>query len=237
MHSVEALVRWRHPRRGLISPAAFVPLAEETGAIHALGRTVLDEACRVAAGWPKIDGGAPSLSVNVSSVQLRDPHFATSVAAALRAHDLPARRLMLEITESGAVEAEGAAAANLAELRELGVLLALDDFGTGYSALSHLTRLPLDLLKLDCSFVAGIDSDPAQARLVGGVLGLARSLGVPVVTGGIERSTQLAHVLDLGGTLGQGYLLGAPMDAGALERHLARREPRPGGRATMHVAA
>ena len=215
--AIEALARWRHPRRGLLGADAFIPIAEQTGLIEELGRYLLDEACRVAAAWPEGDQGAPKVAVNVSTAQLRAERFAGDVAAALDRHGLGAERLIVEITESVAMASDPETRTTLAALRRLGVGLALDDFGTGYSSLSHLARTNVDLLKLDRAFLAGIDSDAAQARLLEGVLQLAVSLGVSVVAEGIERDDQRQRVLELGGRLGQGYLLGAPVTAEALE--------------------
>jgi diguanylate cyclase (GGDEF)-like protein len=221
VHAVEALARWRHPRRGLLPPSDFIEIAEQTGTIHELGEYIVDEACRVAATWPEAGGERPAVSVNVSAEQLRTEGFAGIVAGALARHGLPAARLVLEVTESTALAADGETQAALATLRDLGVSLALDDFGTGYSSLSYLARLQVDLLKLDREFLAGIDESPAQARLVGAVIQLARTLGVPVIAEGIERPGQLDRLLELGGTLGQGFLLGRPAEFGDLE--LSRR--------------
>jgi diguanylate cyclase (GGDEF)-like protein len=224
VHAVEALARWRHPRRGLLPPGEFIELAEQTGIIHELGDFIVDEACRVAASWTADE--PPAVSVNVSAEQLRSEGFAGRVAAALARRGLPARRLVLEVTESSALSADAETQQTLTELRELGVSLALDDFGTGYSSLSYLARLQVDLLKLDREFLAGIDESPAQARLVGAVIQLARTLGVPVIAEGIERPAQLDRLVELGGSLGQGFLLGRPMEFGELEL-TPRRDERP----------
>jgi diguanylate cyclase len=178
--------------------------------IDELGRFVVDEACRVAAGW---SGDAPRVTVNISSEQLRAPTFAEYVADAIARHGLPGHRLVLEVTESVAMATDSETQATLRALALLGVGLALDDFGTGFSSLSYLARTKVDLLKLDRAFLAGVDEDTAQARLVGGVMQLAQSLGVLVVAEGIERPAQLQRVVELGGRLGQGYLLGRPVDA------------------------
>ena len=217
VRAVEALARWRHARRGLLQPGDFIAIAEQTGIILELGEHIIDEACRVAADWPEVDGESPAVSVNVAAPQLRSSTFAERVAAALSRHQLPASRLVLEVTESTAIAADAETQATLAALRRLGVSLALDDFGTGYSSLSHLARLDVDLLKLDRAFLAGIDESPAQARLVGAVIQLARTLGVPVIAEGIERPAQLDRLLELGGSLGQGFLLGRPMEHAELE--------------------
>jgi diguanylate cyclase (GGDEF)-like protein len=221
-HAVEALARWRHPRRGLLPPAAFIPLAEERGMIDELGRFIVDEACRAAAGWPGHPDEAPKVTVNISSAQLRVPSFARHVAKALARHGLPSHRLVLEVTESVAMATDAETQSTLHALGGLGVGLALDDFGTGFSSLSYLARTKVDLLKLDRAFLAGVDEDAVQARLVGGVMQLAHSLGVLVVAEGIERPAQLQRVLELGGQLGQGFLLGEPVDAATFAHQLAR---------------
>jgi diguanylate cyclase (GGDEF)-like protein len=217
-HAVEALARWRHPRRGLLAPAAFIPLAEERGLIDTLGRFIVDEACRVAAGWHGGEHGPPKVTVNVSSAQLRMATFAGFVAGTLRSHGLESDRLMLEVTESVAVATDSETQATLDALGRLGVGLALDDFGTGFSSLSYLARTKVDLLKLDRAFLADVEQDAVQARLVAGVMQLAQSLGVPVVAEGIERPAQLERVRAMGGRYGQGYLFGKPVDAATFAR-------------------
>jgi EAL domain-containing protein (putative c-di-GMP-specific phosphodiesterase class I) len=196
---------------------------------------VLEDACRVAAGWREGEGGVPKVSVNVSTAQLRSERLARDVADCLERHRLPAQQLVIEITESVAMAADPETRATLAALRRLGVGLALDDFGTGYSSLSHLARTNVDLLKLDRAFLAGVESDPAQARLIAGVLQLAASLGVPVVAEGIERGPQRDRVLELGGRLGQGYLLGEPMTSVAVADRLELEAPPPSTRAQRTV--
>ncbi len=166
--------------------------------------------------------------MNVSPAQLRDGAFAGEVAHALGRHGLAPRRLLLEVTESVAARSDPQTQASLDALHALGVRLALDDFGAGTSSLSLLTRLGVHLVKLDASLLADVDEDEERARLVRGVLQLARSLGVPVVAEGIERPAQLARVQELGGTLGQGYLLGAPMRAEELARRLGADGARTG---------
>jgi diguanylate cyclase (GGDEF)-like protein len=223
--AVEALARWRHPRRGLLDPAAFIPVAEQTGLIDGIGRCILEQACRAAAAWPGAD--APKVTVNVSSAQLRKPTFALEVAIALEQHGLPAARLMLEVTESVAIDTDPETEQTLQGLRRLGVGLALDDFGTGYSSLSHLAHTSVDLLKLDRAFLADMDEDPVQARLVGAVIQLATSLGVSIVAEGIEREGQLAKLRELGGHLGQGFLLGPPVEPAELAADLSCQVVRP----------
>jgi EAL domain-containing protein (putative c-di-GMP-specific phosphodiesterase class I) len=227
VHAVEALARWRHPRRGLLMPCDFIEIAEQTGTIQDLGAFIVDEACRVAASWQALVADPPAVSVNVAAEQLRSSAFAGVVAAALARHGLPAGRLVLEVTESAALSADAETHGTLTALRNLGVALALDDFGTGYSSLSYLARLQVDMLKLDRAFLAGIDESPAQARLVGAVIQLARTLGVPVIAEGIERPAQLERLLELGGVLGQGFLLARPAALGELELTPRHAQPAP----------
>ncbi len=223
---VEALLRWRHPRRGLIGPAEFVPIAEESGLITAIGRWVLEEACRQAGTWQ----GAPNgrgfdLSVNLSGRQIEDPGVVDDVRRALEASGLPPQRLTLEITESVLMHDVDATIATLQRLRDLGVRLAIDDFGTGYSSLSYLRRLPVDILKIDRSFVAGVDDGPDEAALVKSIVSLGRSLRLETVAEGIEEPGQLAELRSLGTRLGQGYLFARPLDP---EDITTLRETRPG---------
>ncbi|MDG6105457.1 EAL domain-containing protein [Dactylosporangium aurantiacum] len=200
----EALVRWQHPVRGLLGPGEFVSAAEETGLIVPLGRYVLREATREAAGW---DGGR-TVAVNVSARQLQREDFPADVAAALRDSGLPAHRLTVEITESTAVGG-GATQDTLRELRALGVRIALDDFGTGQSTLSLLASCPVDQIKLDRSFVPG----PGPDAIAGAVLQLARALGIEAVAEGVETAHQARRLHELGYTLAQGYHFGRPEPA------------------------
>jgi diguanylate cyclase (GGDEF)-like protein len=203
----EALVRWQHPERGLLSPAEFIPLAEETGLIVPLGAWVLRDACREAATWP----GTPYLSVNISSGQLEQPGFADEVEAVLAETRLPAQKLVLEVTERslvGAAEAE-----RLQALRRLGVRLAIDDFGTGYSSLDYLRRFPMDVLKIDRSFTCDAAAgDP----LLRAIVAMGQSLGLVLVPEGIEDAGQADALRELGCRLGQGFHYGRPAPAGAL---------------------
>jgi len=207
IRGAEALLRWRHPELGELSPAEFVPLAEQTGLIVPIGSWVLAEACRFAAGWGAATGGgpAPFVSVNISAVQLRDPAFPLEVAAILGATGLPPGRLLLELTE-GVLLQEGGEE-RLADLAGLGVRLAVDDFGTGYSCLASLRRFPVAVIKVDRSLVEAGDHG-----LVAGVLSLAHALDVEAVVEGLETSEQLGRVRAAGYRLGQGFLLHRPME-------------------------
>ncbi len=210
---LEALVRWQHPERGLLAPGEFIPLAEETGMIVALGRWVLSEACREASDWP----GEPYVSVNVASAQLEQPGFVAEVDAALHAAGLAPERLTLEVTESSLIDDRDGIAEGLQALRALGVRLALDDFGTGYSSLSYLRRFPMDVLKIDRSFVRDVD---AESALVRAIVAMGESLGLALVAEGIERAEQADVVRALGCGMGQGFLFSRPVPAAEL-RHNA----------------
>jgi diguanylate cyclase (GGDEF)-like protein/PAS domain S-box-containing protein len=225
--SLEALVRWRHPTRGEVSPGEFIPLAEETGMILPIGRWVLREACRQIKAWQeRWPAPAPlTIAVNLSARQLQHPGIVDEVSAALAAAGLDPQSLVLEITETAIMEQLDAATTILTELRRLGVRLALDDFGTGYSSLSYLQRLPVDILKIDRSFVAGVAKSTEDSALARGILTLGQTLGLETVAEGIETAEQLAVLRELGCQLGQGYLFARPLGPAAvdalLERHYA----------------
>jgi EAL domain-containing protein (putative c-di-GMP-specific phosphodiesterase class I) len=212
----EALVRWQHPTRGLVPPLAFIPMAEETGLIVPLGRWVLDAACRQAATWNATESrqGAPLLfvSVNLSARQFTQNDLVEDVGRTLARTGLEAEALELEITESVLMDQSEAGIRALGEIRNLGVRLVLDDFGTGYSSLSYLKHLPLDTIKIDRTFVAGID-DAADRSIVEAVIALAHGLGIGVVAEGIETEGQAERLRELGCDLGQGYLFSRPVPA------------------------
>jgi EAL domain-containing protein (putative c-di-GMP-specific phosphodiesterase class I) len=215
----EALLRWRHPERGLVSPARFVPLAEESGMIAELGTWVLGEACRAAARWPAPPGGAAAgVAVNVSGRQLQDAALAGHVRAALDASGLEPARLTLEFTESVIMQDTEATLAQLEALKALGVRLAIDDFGTGYSSLAYLQRFPVDVLKIDKAFVDGVARGGQDAALARTILALGDMLALRTVAEGVEEPEQRAHLLALGCQLGQGYLFARPLEECA---HLA----------------
>jgi diguanylate cyclase (GGDEF)-like protein len=212
----EALVRWQHPTRGLVPPLAFIPMAEETGLIVPLGRWVLDAACRQAAAWnaPESRQGAPRLfvSVNLSARQFTQNDLIDDVGTTLARTGLDAQALELEITESVLMDQSEAGIRALREIRGLGVRLVLDDFGTGYSSLSYLKHLPLDTIKIDRTFVAGIE-EPADRSIVEAVISLAHGLGIGVVAEGIESESQADRLREMGCDLGQGYLFSRPVSA------------------------
>ncbi|MFL6207214.1 MAG: putative bifunctional diguanylate cyclase/phosphodiesterase [Acidimicrobiales bacterium] len=202
----EALVRWEHPQRGLLAPAAFMALAEETGAIVPMGWWVLEQACEKAMAWPHGHVG-----VNMAARQLLDPGAVTTVASILARTGIEPSRVVLEITESVFLDTE-AIGHRLHQLRALGVRLAIDDFGTGYSSLSYLTRLPVDIVKIDRSFIDRLGGPPGDEVLVRAVVQLARSLGLRSVGEGVETPAQLERLQSFGCDAAQGYLFGAPAD-------------------------
>ncbi|HEY8988167.1 MAG TPA: diguanylate cyclase, partial [Candidatus Limnocylindrales bacterium] len=208
---LEALVRWQHPTRGLVPPLSFIPLAEDTGLIVPIGRWVLETACRQARAWLDERPDAPLvMSVNLSPRQFAQPTLVAEVSDILEMTGLPAERLELEITESILLDEGESSAAALRALRELGVGLVLDDFGTGYSSLSYLRRLPLNTIKIDRSFIDGLDSDDANLPIVQAVIALAHGLGIEVVAEGIETAGQLARLRELACDRGQGFYYARP---------------------------
>ena len=217
----EALVRWRHPTRGLMVPESFIPVAEETGLVVALGRFVLCEATRQAAEWAATPGTELSMNVNLSGRQLEDPALLDDVTAILRETGLPAARLVLEITETVLMHDTESTIERLRALRALGVRLAVDDFGTGYSSLRYLNRFPLDVLKMAKPFVDGLGSKEENPALARAIIDLGSSLGLSIVAEGIERSAQLAQLRRLGCPMGQGYWFGRPLPAAEAGAHLA----------------
>ena len=219
----EALVRWEHPERGLVSPAEFIPLAEETGLIVPMGRWVLEEACRQAKEWRDSYPADPPLkmSVNLSARQFERPDLAEGVAQALRQSGLDPRGLVLEVTESMVVEDVDAAISTLEELKALGVKIAVDDFGTGYSSLSYLKRFPVDYLKIDRSFVSGLGRDPKDDGLVSASIELAHALGLEAIAEGVETEGQLQRLRSLGCELAQGYYFWKPMPGEAASSFLS----------------
>jgi diguanylate cyclase (GGDEF)-like protein len=221
----EALVRWRHPARGVVGPCEFIPLAEASGLIVELGRWVLEEACRTAAAWPAAPGGAPmGIAVNVSGRQFDDSALADHVAGALAASGLAAECLTLEVTESVLMRHTDAALATLRRLKTLGIRVAIDDFGTGYSSLAYLQQFPVDVLKIDKRFVDGVHEGGSGEAIVRTVVALGDALGLRIVAEGVEHAAQAAALRGMGCAEAQGYLFARPMDAEALAASL---EPAP----------
>jgi diguanylate cyclase (GGDEF)-like protein len=203
---VEALVRWRHPRRGLVAPDNFIPLAEETGLIVPLGEWVLRTACADAAGWP----AHIKLAVNLSSVQFRQGDLMAMVTSALKDSGLPPDRLELEVTESVLLQNNDENLALLHQFRALGISIALDDFGTGYSSLSYLQRFPFDKLKIDRSFVGNLTTRADCVAIVSAVAGLAHALDMTTTAEGVETEEQFMLLQAAGCGQAQGYLFGKP---------------------------
>jgi diguanylate cyclase (GGDEF)-like protein len=232
----EALVRWDHPSRGATLPSAFVPFAEETGLIVELGGWVLREACRQAGRWEHTTSrGALTVSVNLSPRQLMAPELVADVARALEDFGVDPSRLVLEITENVLMK-EGVHP-TLTDLKQLGVGLAIDDFGTGYSSLSYLDRLPVDIIKVDKSFVDRLGEDEAhESPLVRTVLGLGESLGLQTIVEGIETSRQFERLKELGCKMGQGFFLAEPLTVDALDT-LFSSGPRDEGEGGRHLRA
>jgi len=219
----EALVRWRHPSRGLVPPGEFIGIAEETGLVVPLGRWVLREACRQAAAWLRERGpdAALSISVNLSGRQLALPELPDHVEQALAESGLPPQSLVLEMTESTLVDHSRATLDRLWMLRGLGVRLAIDDFGTGYSSLGYLERFPVNLLKIDKAFVDRVGAVGNESPLARAILGLGGALGMRVVAEGIETAAQWQRLRELGCELGQGYYIAKPLPADDAVRMLA----------------
>jgi diguanylate cyclase (GGDEF)-like protein len=220
---VEALIRWRHPIRGIINPESFIPLAEENGAIAPIGRWVLGQACRQAAAWVA-EGRHIGVAVNVSASQLDCASFAEDVGLALESSGIEPSLLTLELTETTLMRDVGAACARLREIKLLGVHVAMDDFGTGYASLSYLQRMPVDVLKVDRSFVAALDDGEGGRELLDAILGVAQSLSLTVIAEGIEEYSQLSALEQLGCEMAQGFLLGQPVPAEDIRAVVARRE-------------
>jgi diguanylate cyclase (GGDEF)-like protein len=225
IEGVEALVRWRHPTRGLLPPSEFIPLAEDTGLIVPLGRAILREACLRAAGW-QVPGHPPlAVSVNLSPKQLADPNLATEVGRALADSGLDPECLILEMTEDVLMHETDDILLTLREVKGLGVRLAIDDFGTGYSSLSYLERFPVDMLKIAKTFVDQLGNGEPRSPLVEAVIGLGEALGLRTVAEGIETAQQLDRLRGLRCEQGQGFLFARPLDERAMGTLLKRGSP------------
>jgi diguanylate cyclase (GGDEF)-like protein/PAS domain S-box-containing protein len=226
MTGMEALVRWKHPQRGIVSPVEFIPIAEAVGLINKIGAFVMNSACRDFA-WMQDALGArapQSVSVNLSRAQLREPSLASDVLQALRAHGMGVGQLELEITESLAAQ-DPAMQARLKEIKSLGVTLALDDFGTGYSSLSCLHELPIDVVKIDRSFVSLAQTSDYHRVLIEATVLMARTLGMGTLAEGIETAEQAAMMRAIGCGKGQGYLFSKPLERDALVQWILDRSP------------
>jgi predicted signal transduction protein with EAL and GGDEF domain len=206
----EALLRWTHPIRGAVSPAVFIPIAEEVGAIVDIGEWVLRNACKEAATWQQ----PLTIAVNVSPIQIYQENFVQLVHEVLLETGLPADRLELEITETALIRDLNRALSTLRRIKALGVRIAMDDFGTGYSSLSNLRAFPFDKIKIDGSFIKSVNSNGQAATIVRAVLGLGRGLGLPVLAEGVETKAELQFLQEERCDEVQGYLLGRPAAIG-----------------------
>jgi len=219
----EALLRWRHPRDGLVPPADFIPVVEETGLIEPIGAWVLAEACRQLGQWQQCYDPRLSMSVNVSAVQFTRGALVDVVRCALRETGIAPASLKLELTESAVMTDPEQALRVFADLKALGVRDSLDDFGTGYSSLSYLRRLPIDTLKIDRSFVSKIDVHADKRQIAQAVLALARALGMDVVAEGVETEAERDLLREMGSDYVQGYFYHRPLDPEAAASALARQ--------------
>jgi diguanylate cyclase (GGDEF)-like protein len=210
----EALIRWHHPEKGMVAPAAFIPLAEEIGFIVPLGEWVIRQACATAAQWP----GELHVAVNISAVQFRSPGLLQVIVGALAASGLQPTRLEIEITETVLLQNKEATLAVLHQLRALGVRIAMDDFGTGYSSLTYLQCFPFDKIKIDRSFVKDITENTGSLNIVRAVAGLANGMGMTTIAEGVETEEQLEKIKSEGCTEMQGFLFSRPLPAAEIER-------------------
>jgi diguanylate cyclase (GGDEF)-like protein len=238
----EALARWPHPTRGMIPPSEFIPVAEATGLIAALGNRVLDESARIAREWLDAGFAFGHVAVNVSPIQLWQPNFVSLVADVLERHRLPSGSICLEVTESIFVNHDEARVAQVfRDLRALGVILSLDDFGSGYSSLGYLNTLPLDQLKIDRRFITGVDRDARQRSLLGGIVALGKGLRLQLVAEGVESEAEIEVLREIGCPIVQGYYFGRPQPAlmAPVEADRIRRDhaPPPRAKATQRIAA
>jgi EAL domain-containing protein (putative c-di-GMP-specific phosphodiesterase class I) len=222
---VEALVRWKHPQRGLLDPAEFVALAAETGLISPMGRWVLNEACRRTKGWQQSYPRSSPLRVivNFSATQLHHPGSEETIREALASSGLGAESLSLDVTESAFIDALEGNALALQRIEDLGVGICIDDFGTGYSSLSYLKRLPADALKIDKSFITGIGEDDEDTAIARMVVELAHTLGMKVIAEGVESKEQVALLEEMGCDMAQGFHFERPLPPEAVSEVLLAR--------------
>jgi len=220
---VEALVRWRHPERGMVAPSQFIPIAEESGLIVPLGEWVIRAALRQVRTWQ--DQGLPALrvSINISSLQFRQPDFAASLKGSLAEYGVDPALVELELTESLLMDNFDDVLKTLREIKALGVTLAIDDFGTGFSSLSYLRRFPIDRLKIDQSFVRDIERTPVNESIAGAIVALANSLSLGIIAEGIEKAPEIAVLERIGCREGQGFLFAKPLPAEEVAQRLAQR--------------
>ena len=218
LQGVEALLRWRHPHLGWVSPDRFIPLAEETGLIDEIGRWVLNRACYDAATWRR-NNPCVTVSVNVSAVQLATDHFVDEVRDALRSSELDPDGLVLEITESVLMVDANATVRRLQQLKAIGVRLAIDDFGTGFSSLSYLRQFPVDVLKIDRSFMSTVTTSVQSAALVHTLIRLGGALGLDVIAEGIEHPDQLQAMQEAECHRAQGFLFAQAVPKQSCQSH------------------
>jgi EAL domain-containing protein (putative c-di-GMP-specific phosphodiesterase class I) len=222
LDGAELLLRWKHPERGAVSPAEFIPLAEASGLIVPIGEFVLGSACRLAAGWRARFGRTPRLAVNLSARQFAEPNLLERSGEIIAQAGVPTEAIEFEVTESAAMRDVTRTAHTLAALRELGVHISIDDFGTGYSSLNYLRRFAVDAIKIDKSFVDDIGADRNAEAICDAVLRLGQSLGTHVIAEGVENTVQQEFLLHRRCDLVQGYLYGRPVPAAEFEKlHLA----------------
>ena len=210
---MEALIRWRHPERGLLSPVEFISVAEQTGLIVPIGDYVIRKVCAQVAQWRNEGLPVKPVSVNVSALQLKGECLRNTLVASLQKNDLPTSLIAFELTESSMLDEDGVAQAELRKLREIGIELEIDDFGTGYSSLSKLQSLDIDVLKIDQSFVRGLGKDAQATALCETMVSVGRNLDISVVAEGVETAEQLQLLQRMGCDQIQGYLVSPPMPA------------------------
>jgi EAL domain-containing protein (putative c-di-GMP-specific phosphodiesterase class I) len=213
-------MRWHHPVLGTVAPDRFIPIAEDTGLILKLGRWAIVEATTQLQGWRAATGLDLSMSVNLSAQQMHDPELVPTVRAALTSSGIPPAALCLEITERTVMDDLESTMETLAELKQLGVWLAADDFGTGYSSLAYLRQFPFDEVKIDRSFVQGLDEETGSGVIVGAVASMAHALSLTTVAEGVETERQRARLLALGTEHGQGWLFARPLPDAAVPGYL-----------------
>jgi EAL domain-containing protein (putative c-di-GMP-specific phosphodiesterase class I) len=223
IRGVEALMRWRHAERGWIPPGRFIPVAEESHLIQPLGDWALGEGCRQLAVWDRAGHYDLQVGINVSAVQFRSAGFVGAVTRALRAQEIDPSRLELELTESELIDDREVAISVLGSLKKLGVKISVDDFGTGYSSLNYLSRLPVDCLKIDRSFVVRVEQGGRDAAIVQAIISLAHSLGLRVLAEGVETKEQLRFLRSHGCDEAQGHLFARPCATDAASSLIATR--------------